>query len=524
MGVPLKSYAGIFLMSLSLGGPAAAAAEKEVPHLVGVYQGLFPALISLENKVWGERVPYSQMPVLAYDTAKGEEYLLNYSSVPPAGYAVTEFRVNGLPVFEKQGGTTMNYGGGQCCRLIGTRPVVTMGYGPGTPAVSLLRVLLHEGFHYFQFSSLYPSGANGLLDKAKVDLFRGIPRTEDYDKLLTAEGRLLYSLASNDTAGEITKAQLRRLAAVDILRRRLMSAETAFGEDSQFLLEGTAVYAELRGLSALLRGEPGAALPSSISTSAVSAELQLYQRHYGPEMLKNQLNLTTLANGELIYRYAMAFARAIEKSGKLDWHSGLFPLVPDSSAPRNEAEAEAGRRLSTGSFSSLLARISGLGENRAATLWKKLEPELLSAGDIAALREKLDIEGNITSYPYGEGWTYRIEAGRPVYPYFDYLGGRMYVGGNGSVAYLSGLQKLVTLDGRLAVDNISSPLVLHMFSGRMRFRGQAGEDPAARLKCEEREGDVCGRVKLDLAGLTLTALKASVFEDAAARKTTIRLE
>jgi len=511
-------------MLMSLAGPAAVAAEKEVPPLVGRYQEIFPVLISLEGRVWGERVPYSQMPVLAYDPAKGEEYLLNYPGVPPAGYAVTEFKVNGLPVFGREGGSAINYGGGQCCRLIGTRPVVTMGYGPGTPAVSLLRVLLHEGFHYFQFSSLYPSGANGLLDKAKADLFGGIPRTEAYDRLLTAEGRLLYSLVSDDTAGELTKAELRRLAAVDILRRRLMSAKTVFGEDSQYLLEGTAVYAELRGLSALVREEPGVALPSSISTSAVSAELQLYQRHYGPEMLKNQLNLTTLANGELIYRYAAAFARAIEKSGKRDWHSGLFPLVLDPSVSRVEAEAEAGRRLSTGGFSPLLARISGLEEKRAAALWKKLEPELLSAGDIAALREKLDIESKITSYPYGEGWTYRIEAGRVVYPYFDYLGGRMYVGGNGSVAYLSGLQKLVTPDGRLVVDNISAPLVLHMFSGRLRFKGQAGEDPADRLKCEEREGDVCGRVKLDLAGLKLTALKAAVSEDAAARKTTIRLE
>ncbi|MBI5743636.1 MAG: hypothetical protein HY952_03725 [Elusimicrobia bacterium] len=228
------------------------------------------------------------------------------------------------------------------------------------------------------------------------------------------------------------------LAAVDVLRRELMSAEAVFGEDSQFLLEGTAIYAGLQGLSALARAGAAVKLPLSISSSAVSAELQLYRRHYGPEMLNSQLNLTTLANGELIYRYATAFARALEKSGNRDWHKGLFPLVRDPSVPRDKAEKEARKRLSSGAFSSLLSRRAGLAPGSAAAYWEKLAPGILSAGDIAALRAKLEIESNIT-YPFGEGWTYRVEAGGVVYPYFDYLGGRMYIGGNGSAAYLSGL-------------------------------------------------------------------------------------
>lgn len=508
---------------LWLSVPAVSAGEGPVPPLVARYQELFPVLASLEGSVWAERVPYSRVPVLAYDTVTGEEYLLNYSSVPPAGYAATGLEVNGLPAFRKEGVPTKNYGGGQCCSLLGGRPVVTMGYGPGAPAVSLLRVLLHEGFHYFQFSSLYPSGAEGILDRAKVDLFKGMPRTEDYDKLLTAEGRILYSLVK-DPDGVLEEKDLRPLAAVDMMRRKLMGAEAVFGEDSQFLLEGTAIYAELQGLSALARSGAVVNLPLPISSSAVSAELRLYVRHYGPDMLNNQLNLTTLANGELIYRYAAAFARALEKSGNKDWHKGLFPLVMEASVPRDKAEKEARQRLSSGAFSSLLSRRAGLVPGRAAALWEKLAPGILSAGDIAALRAKLEIENNITSYPFGEGWTYRVEAGRVVYPYFDYLGGRMYIGGNGSAAYLSGLQKLITPDGRLVVDGISTPLVLQMFTGRMRFRGAAGEEPAGRLKCEAPMGDVCGKLTLDLAGLKLTALKASVHEEAAERRTVIRLE
>lgn len=498
--------------------------EKAPPLLVARYGELFPVLASLEDKVWGDQVHYSRMPVLAYDPAKGEEYLLNYSSAPPAGYVATEFTVNGLPAFRKDGEMTLNYGGGQCCRLIGGRPVVTMGYGSGAPAVSLLRLLLHEGFHYFQFSSLYPSGAAAMLDRAKGDLFRGIPRNEEYDKLLTAEGRLLYSLLAEGAPGTVNRRELRRLAALDALRRHMLSPEAAFGEDSQLLLEGTAIYAELRGLSALLKEAGAAVLPPSISTSAVSAEQQLYLRHYGPEMLRNQRNLTTIANGELVYRYAAAFASVLEKSGEKDWHKGLFPLIEKSAVAREAGEVAAKKRLASRSFSALLSERAGVSDKVARWLWKELEPELLSAEDVAALREKLDIEKHITDYPYGEGWTYRIEAGRVVYPYFDYLTGRMYVGENGSVAYLSGLQKLMTPDGRLVVDGISSPVVLHMFTGRMRFRGPEGETPGDRLKCEDREGDICGRLELTLPGLKLTALKASVSEDAPAQKTTIRME
>jgi hypothetical protein len=524
MNLDLKVCNAVIMAVLFLTAQPVFAGEKETPLLVGRYRELFPVLASLEGKVWGEPVPYSRMPVLAYDPAKGEEYLLNYSSAPPAGYAATEFTANGLPAFRKEGEMTLNYGGGQCCRLIGGRPVVTMGYGSGAPAVSLLRLLLHEGFHYFQFSSLYPSGAAAMLDRAKADLFRGIPRNEEYDKLLTAEGRLLYSLVAEGSPGTVDARDLRRLAALDALRRRMLSPEAAFGEDSQLLLEGTAIYAELRGLSALLTKESPAVLPPSISTSAVSAELQLYLRHYGPEMLRNQRNLTTIANGELLYRYAAAFARVLEKSGKKDWDKGLFPLVAGATLARDQAEREAKENLSARAFSSLLAERAGLSGKSAERLWKELEPELLSAEDVSALREKLDIEKHIIDYPYGEGWTYRIEAGRVVYPYFDYLTGRMYIGENGSVAYLSGLQKLMTPEGRLIVEGISSPVVLHMFTGRMRFRGPAGETPGDRLKCEGREGDICGRLELALPGIKLTALKAAVSEDPAARKTTIRLE
>ncbi|MBI5743635.1 MAG: hypothetical protein HY952_03720 [Elusimicrobia bacterium] len=79
---------------------------------------------------WSSEGSDSRVSVLAYDTATGEEYLLNYSSVPPAGYAATGFEVSGLPVFKKEGVPTENYGGGQCCSLFGGCPVVTMGYGP----------------------------------------------------------------------------------------------------------------------------------------------------------------------------------------------------------------------------------------------------------------------------------------------------------------------------------------------------------------------------------------------------------
>lgn len=498
--------------------PACAAA----PELVERYRNLFPILEKLSGLVWENAVPYGDVPVLAYDPAAREEFLINYPSSAPSGYDPTPFEVNGRTVYRKEGALTVGYAGGQCCRAIGGRPVVVMGYGPEVPAVSVLRTLLHEGFHYYQYSPLFASGADEALDNGKSALFSGIPRNLEYDKLLAAEAKLLYALANEESSPQsIGAEQLSKLAAVDLLRKRMLPPEAVFGEESQLLLEGTAVYVELKGLLALLENGPDLA-GAGISTGAVKTEYELYRRHYGADMLANQMNLTTLANGELVYRYAAGFARVLEKTGS-SWQKGLFPLAAAGASSKEAMKRQVRENVAERGFSAMIAKRAGFSGTMAEGVWEKLRTEMFSPEEIAGMEEKLKIERGMDSFPFGSGWTYKIEAGQAVYPYFDFTRGKMYTGKKGTAAYLAGLAKLETADKRLSVSGIGIPVVSNMFHGSVRFK-DAGNDPeAAVLVCEDKAGDVCGRLTLALPGLKFVAVNALFSRDSAARETTIKL-
>lgn len=498
--------------------PACAAA----PKLVERYRNLFPVLEKLGGLVWENGVPYTDVPVLAYDPAAQEEFLINYPAPVPPGYAATPYGVNGRTVYRKEGVLTVGYAGGQCCRAIGGRPVVVMGYGPEVPAVSVLRTLLHEGFHYYQYSPLFSSGADEALDNGKSALFSGIPRDLEYDKLLVAEAKLLYALTGEKNSPQSIGAELLSdLAAVDLLRKKMLPPEAVFGEESQLLLEGTAVYVELKGLLALL--ESGQELyGTGISTETVKTEYESYRRHYGADMLANQINLTTLANGELVYRYAAGFARVLEKTGT-SWQKGLFPLVAGGASSKETMERQLRETVAARGFSAKIAERGDFSGDTARGVWEKLRTEMFSPEEIAGMEEKLKIERGMDSFPFGAGWSYKIEAGQAVYPYFDFMRGKMYTGKKGTAAYLSGLAKLETADKRLSVGGIGIPVVSNMFHGSVRFK-DAGKDPeAAVLVCEDKAGDVCGRLTLALPGLKFVAVNALFSRDSAARETTIKL-
>lgn len=231
----------------------AGFAQEQQPFQITRYQKVFPALVRLSDKVWGQNVPYNDMPVLAYDPQTQEEFLINCSTTPPTDYKITVFTVNTKPVYKKTGKLTLKYPGGRCCKPIGGVPVITMGYGQNfnnEPEEAILQTMLHEGFHYYQYSSLYAAGVYDTTEKWGGEY----PRTLDYDKKLVTEAKLLYELTADNSPQKLASDKLEQLASAELLRKAMLSKNTALGEDFQLLTEGTAVYAEMRGIKAIVDG------------------------------------------------------------------------------------------------------------------------------------------------------------------------------------------------------------------------------------------------------------------------------
>jgi|GEM_PF-3079774 len=500
-----------------------AGAQEQTPFQITRYQKVFPTLVKLSDKVWGQNVPYNDMPVLAYDMETQEEFLINYSTTPPDDYKITAFTVNSKPVYKKIGKLTLNFPAAQCCRLIGNAPVITMGYGKNDPPESILQTMLHEGFHYYQNASLYTFGVEDVPGQFKKILLTEIPRTLDYDKKLVIEAKLLFDMTKDDAKPEISSEQLKQLAAVEILRKKQLPADVSMGEDSELLLEGTAVCTELQGLKTLAEGN----IDTRLSTTTLKMLYQQYLQHYGPAILNNQINLTTIADGELVYRYALAFARVLDKTG-LAWKRGLFPLLTDTNLTKEKSKSKVMEHLRKHSFSNMLVTAAKISESQAKAMSSELEKDFLSPSEIRTMKQKIRIEENLDNFPFEDGWTYKVEAGQFLYTYFNYPTGKRYSGKKGNAAYLSGLLKLESVDKRLLVENtltqnIAIPVVSKMFSGDIRFKDIGRDFKEAVIVCENKSNDTCETLSLQINGLKLTAKKVSLVTDETKKETVIKL-
>jgi len=214
---------------------------SQMPLLVLAYQEVFNIGNQLSDKLWPEKIPYEKVPVLAYDPAKKEEYLINFPKAFPKNYELTPFQVNGKSVYKKIGALSFPYPGGQACKVIDGFPVVSMGYGCDTPLEQIVQTFLHEGFHFYQFHSLYLAG----LEK-EMDFPYESPRDEEFDADLVVEGKLLFELTNGTETKEINADLTKKFVAVEVMRKKKLSTEFKRRENFSFLTEGTATYVELK--------------------------------------------------------------------------------------------------------------------------------------------------------------------------------------------------------------------------------------------------------------------------------------
>jgi len=536
----LKLLVIFFIMSCCLnyclltGSPVFSAEieKQQVPLQILRYQEVYNIGKQLSDKLWGEHIPYEDVPVLAYDLAKQEEFLINHPDPNPENYEPTDFIVNEKRVYEKRGELTMKYPGGQCGQMMDGYLVVTMGYGEEIPLESLVQTFIHEGFHHWQYSSLYQLGLHELIDSVPRAGWQESPRTAAYDEDLIVEGKLFFELTNDDH--EIDYGKLDELVSTEIVRKRKLSTDVDRSENFLFLTEGTAVYVELTALNILMEeGVDNSMIPPGADPNYTyfagdqfARQYQANLQHYGPTMLRNKINLPSTAMGEVAYRYALALVRVLEKTSAANdrnWSQGLFPFV-ESEIPEDQADEAFYNHLDANNLSARLVDLADIPEERNTSIYDQAKSRLLSPEDIDSIQKKIHIEENIDSYPPEDGWTYRGEAGQFLLTYFDWLRVRTYCDNTmGKSVYFEGLIKLETPDKRLTIEKISIPVVSMMFTGSIRFKDIGHSLQDAHIKCTGESDGVYEELQLKIDGLELTAKNVKVTHDQKKQETLIQL-
>lgn len=505
---------------------------RGTPWLIMAYQETFCVASQLSDRLWVENVPYEKVPVLAYDLASKEEYLINFPKPAPSGYAPTPYRINEKPVYRKIGDLTLKYPGGQACRLIDGIPVVTMGYGSDTPLILIVQAFLHEGFHFFQMSSVYAAGIQDMMQ------FPGkSPRNEAFDADLVVEGKLLYDLTaeSKKDSKPVVIDLIRRLAAVESFRKKKLPLNWNRGEDLTFLLEGTATFVELKALSILGQEKPKkTTIPEncsvknlSISRESAADIFTANSRHFGPEMLKNKINYPSTSIGEIQYRYALALVRVLQSwcaENGTNWTAGMFPLIPPDLSGE-KAKAAFLQKIDNGNLSRRLLDLVKLSDADASSCYRDTMSRYLSQEERQLIAEKVHIEKNLDRFPFEDGWTYRVNAKKFILTYFDWITGTSYADESiQKVAYIRGLDKLATSDKSMEIEGISIPVIVEMFRGLVRFKDVGRSDRDAQWDYGEKSGDTYKSLKLEIHGLKLRARNARVLIDPCRKETKIELQ
>ncbi len=498
------------------------------------YREVFNISSQLSDKLWNHKIPFENVPVLAYDLKTKEEYLINYPQSPPEKYKTTPYKINNLPVYFTSGDLTFNSYGGRACSMIGKLPVVTMGYGLETPLENLIQTFIHEGFHHYQFSSLYDSGIGGVTSDIRKHTPEG-PRTMEYDIDLIVEARLLHELTCETSGSKPDVELLKCLAATEKKRKEKLTPDFNRLENYLFLTEGSAVYVELKALKLLLDDKSITSVVSegtchNYSYFKEQSFRQAYEsnlKHFGTTMLKNKINLPSTANGEITYRYALAFVRLLEKLGandKKSWSENIFPLVDSTDSPELSLQRFK-THIDSSNLSTRLLKIVNLADKDVEKYYQLAVNKYISTDEIKLISDKITLESNMDKYPDYDGWRYHIQTGRFTMTYFDWLTGscccdkfmQNYI-------FFSGLYKLEAPDKSLVIEKITIPVVSNMFKGEISFKDKKHSLKDAQIKYTNlrNEGN-CDEIYLKIDGLELCAKNALVIHNEKNKETTIRL-
>ncbi|MDD2715634.1 MAG: hypothetical protein PHW04_07055 [Candidatus Wallbacteria bacterium] len=514
--------------------PLFAEESEKTPVLILYYQEAFHVAGQLADRLWpAVHIPYQEVPVLAYDPVKKEEYLINHPDPDLKNYEPTEYFINSKRVFKKKGPLSFNCPGGRACSMINGFPVVTMGYGEDSSLEDVIINFIHEGFHYYQFGNLYRIGKDDLMSRLKKDFFSENPRTAEYDADLVMEGKILAELTEKKSRKKNGESLLEKIVAVDEMKKKKMSKKLIRGENYEYLIEGTASFVELKALEILTaEGVKNSTIPegkilsySYFKGDQIKKYYQTNLEHFGPQMLRNKINQPSTNAGEIEYRYALALIRVFDEFCNDDeWKKGLFPLL-DPSVSSDEAEESVSAHLDKYNLPRKISEIFNLSDDRIMKIYRQVLNEYLSSGEMLVINDKTRIEKYLSIYPFEKGWTYKIEAGQFLYTYFDWVYGKAYCDKKmTNFVYFCGLFKLETPDKNLTVEEISIPVISNMFKGEIRFKDIGNDLSKAELTFSDNSNGVCQNFELKIPGLKLKAKKAEIIHDKIRKETMIRLK
>jgi len=292
---------------------------------------------------------------------------------------------------------------------------------------------------------------------------------------------------------------------------------------------------ELKALEILLNaGVKNTIIPkdSGLIYSYFSKEylLPLYQanlQHFGPMMLKNKINYPSTTLGEITYRYALALVRVLEEYSQINsqnWAKDLFPLIFETSS-KDKVKEEFFKKIDSDDLTHRLLALIKLSEDEIATIYRDTLNEYLSNDERQIIKKKIESESDLDKFPFEEGWTYKIEAGKFISTYFDWINGVSYADKKTmqKMAYLKGLAKLETADKQMIIENISIPIVVMIFNGKIRFKDIGNTLENGNFMFGDKEGDVYKTLTLEIKGLTFKAKNVSVQNNKREKETIITL-
>jgi len=81
-------YIFISLFIIIFQNYAFASEPDTVPAQIIRYREVFNISSQLSDKLWNQKIPFENVPVLAYYLKTKEEYLINYPQSPPEKYKI----------------------------------------------------------------------------------------------------------------------------------------------------------------------------------------------------------------------------------------------------------------------------------------------------------------------------------------------------------------------------------------------------------------------------------------------------
>jgi len=410
-----------------------------------------------------------------------------------------------------------------CCQRISGQPTIILAWNLLKQTENLITIFIHEGFHYFQFSAFFDSGADLmglqlLLAKGSNSYPRGDLENE-FD--LFVEGKLLFQ--------DIWSAQdARDLVATETIRRARLDNQSRLYEDYALLMEGTAFAVETHAFQKLRTNRYPTLIPEGVDPQYSHFQRKSLGQLYDSEKpLINRENVPSGVGGTAAYLYGRSIARLLDalktSNPSLDWQKGLFPKQFGAGLDPKTIPSRFLEYISVNNLSQRLRHAVPISPDAARETHKNTRQRLLTEDAASRLTEKKHIEDNLSTYPFENGWSYIIETGEFIYPRLDNPMELESFANGLTEVFFKGYASIETARKNLTIEPATIPVVIDLLTGTIRFKDLSLSQESPRLICEDVSTEVCTNLTLELPGLRLRAKSAIVDVSSERRETKVRL-